>query len=748
MTPVRPAATSGPISGGAVERLGWWAARRRDLVAGVWLLVVAASFGLLPHFTHALAAPAIEIDGSESSRAAELVAKGFPLLGREQLVVAFRSTTLTSTSPDFQDAVGHATAALRRQPGVRAAFTLPPAGSDRAASDNDVLAPLYTLYHDPHNAYVLVALDGDSAERQDRIRAQRDAVTDVARAASDARVQAHLIGLSTVNEDMRRTELDDLRVGELVTIPLAALVLLVGLGTVGAAVLPLLTAGAAIVTTFGLVGAATLALPGLRFDTFTAAVVTVVGLGIGIDYALFVVNRFREELSTGIPPEAAVGRATATSGRAVVLSGIVVSVAAASMVLLPSPLCRELALGATLVTAVVLLAALTLLPAILVRWARWVEWGRLPWFAPSHPDAAERGGWARWARRLMRRPWPYAVAGIAVLLLASLPVSGLRLGVDLGRQGLADTPSGAALAIVDADGAGGVMGMISVVVPRISAGEPAEVATLAADLRQRPDVAAVLAFDNRRDLSMLAVVPRAAPDSAQAADLTRRLRGDLSRPVRQARHEVVVGGFSALLDDVTAMVTGWLPWVIGLVLLLSLGYLVVVFRSLVLPVKAIVMNLLAISATLGLTALVFQHGFGASLAGARRIGSVQVYLPVVVFTMLFGLSMDYEVFLVRRIHEEYQLSGDNSSAVALGLQRTARSITTAAAIMIVIFSGLLANRIPEARQIGFALAVAVAVDATVIRMLLVPTLMRLLGDRNWWLPRPLDRLLGSRGQDA
>ncbi|WP_079136572.1 MMPL family transporter [Streptomyces sp. MJM8645] len=737
-----PPQAPGPLSRPPLlYRLGVFSARRRGLVCGVWLLAVAASIGLLPHFLYSLRAPVVRVDGSESVRADRLAARGFPLLGSEQLLLVFHSEQLDATDPRYADTVAWTAAALRHQHGVRAVAVLPTAEQAAASPPADdvgaLMAALSRLRHDPHNAYALVGLGGDESRRQERIGAQQAQVGRVAQHFSDGAVSAALVGRTPVNDDLRSVELADLRDVEGVAVILALVVLLLGLGTVGAALVPVALAGAAIALTFGLIAAVGLIDPTLRPDTLLVTVVTVVGLGIGIDYALFVVVRFQEEIAAGAPPEQAAGRALATSGRTVCYSGAVVAAAATSMLLLPSRVFRDLTAGTCTVTAVVLAATLTLLPAGLAGAVSWLGRGALPGRRPARQDVGDAEGqpWARWARRLMRRPVPYLLVGLALLGAAAAPALGLSLGVDFGRHALAGTPSGAALAVLESDALAGAAGQVTVLVPHTATGPAPQLPALLDALRAQPQAAVVQTVDNGRDLTMVVVVPAVAPDSPAGVELVRRIR-ELTGPLRQSGTPVAVGGFGALLLDITREVSATVWWVIGSVLALSLCYLVFAFRSLLLPLKAVAMNLLATGASYGLTVAVFQHGWAQGLLGFTSTGRVQAYLPVIVFAVLFGLSMDHEVFLVRRIREEYLATGDNTRAVALGLQRTARPITTAALVMVLLFAGLLADRALEIKEIGFALAVAVALDATVVRLLLVPTVMRLLGEWNWWLPAP------------
>jgi RND superfamily putative drug exporter len=695
--------------------LGGWCARNRWPVVAAWLTAVVLSLVGLPRLLSTVGAPSPAIDGAPAGRASQIIARELPQLGQEQLVLIVRSERRTNDDPVFRAATAAAAEALGRDPGVRGVFPLPRAGS---TGDRGVFAGLAGVYHDPHNVYALVGVAGDGSTRQLAIPRQRAAIQSAA-STVDNEIKAYLLGESPVNYDLRRIELVDLARAELVAVPLALLILLLGLGTLGAALAPLVLAGVSVPVTLGLFG---LIAPAAGFDVVLLTIVSMVGVAVGIDYALLVVSRFIEERGRGTPPERAATTAVATAGRTAVYSGVVVVLASGSLLFVRSQVFREFAFGTAVVIGVALAAVHTLLPALLVAGSRWLRGRRDP----------GAGRWARWARHLMRHPWRYSLITMAILLAAAAPALSLRTGVDFGRGALAGTPSGPALRIVERDGFAGAAGTVGVVLPRRPGTAPPDTGALAAALRAHPGVAGVVDVDNGRTLRLLVVVPTTAPDTGRSAGLAREIRDDLVPRTLPGRPEVLVGGPGGLLLDVTEETAGKLWWVIGFVLALSLLLLALMFRSLLLPIKAVLLNLLATMVALGLTVLAFQHGLAAHVFGFTSLGTIQVHLPLVIFAVLFGLSMDYEVFLVRRIQEEYRRTGDNTEAVAIGLQRTARLISVAAAIMVAVFASVVFSRALELQQLGFALAVAVTVDATLIRLVLVPSLMRLLGRWNWW----------------
>ncbi|MEC3974507.1 MMPL family transporter [Amycolatopsis sp. H20-H5] len=684
-------------------------------------------FGL-PQLLGALTSPPFEVPGSESARASEVLSEGMPWIGKDLMLTVLHADGPMAADPVFRDATRAATAALSRQPGVTGVLPLPVAGDHAPVSA--VMEPLRGLWKDPHTAYLVVGTSGDSRQRQDLAPAQRAAADHAAGAASAGAVHAYAVGVSAYGQAAQLVEATDLLRIELVAVPVAILVLLLGLRAVVAALLPVVVAGASVIVTFAGF-AATIGV--LRPDGMLLSGVGAVGLGVGVDYALFVVGRYREELAEGACPERAIGVALATSGRTVVYSGVIVFLSAAGMLLVRWPVFQQFAFGIAAVIVVALVASLTLLPALLVSTTRWLEWSPR-WLRPGSPvPASGDDRLARWAQHLMRHPWPYTVGVFAGLLLLALPAMDLKLGFDLERRALAETPFGHGLAVMEQD-MPGAPGNVMVLVRRPeSAAEPGTGALLAA-LRADRAVTAVTKADNGHDLTVLVLFGASPADSAGVVDLVRRIRADIAPATAPPGTTVLVGGSGALMADVLAEVTGKLWWVVGIVLVLMFGLLVVQLRSLLLPLKAIVMNLLATASAFGLAVVLFQRGAAQDVLSFTSVGTVWPQIPILVFGLLFGLSMDYEMFLVRRIQEEYRRTGDNTASVVVGLRRTARPIALAAVILATAFGSVLLSRLTGLKVFGFTIAAALLIDATVIRLVLVPALMRILGRWNWWLP--------------
>ncbi len=420
-----------------------------------------------------------------------------------------------------------------------------------------------------------------------------------------------------------------------------------------------------------------------------------------------------------------------------------------------TPTYREFALGAALVVVCTVIAALTLLPALLAALGARVNRGALP--ARMQPRDARtqaadgHGVWARWALAVMRRPVLAASVIGAALILAATPLLGLRTGVDFGIRSLGGTPSGKGEQVLARSFGAGTLAPIEIVISRPSDGgalslaDTARAARLARELTPtgHNGIAAV-AVTQGRDAELLTVAARTPIDSYSSEQLVRQIRKELVPSIRaNGGPDVAVGGATAKIVDLSNETTAKVPLVLGLILTLSLLFLMAVFRSLVLPIKAIIMNLLATGATVGIVILIFQDGHGEKLLGFTSVGFIQVYLPLSIFALLFGLSMDYEVFLIRRMRETWLATHDNELAVATGVEHTARPISAAAAIMVAVFGSFATANVLELKQFGVGLALAIAIDATLVRLVLVPALMRLMGARNWWLPR-----LSQRAREA
>ncbi len=615
---------------------------------------------------------------------------------------------------------------------------------------------------DEHSSVAVVALSGTSQQRFENASHLQSVVIHAA-AATHGAVQAWLTGYSPVTKDMVHVQTVDVERAEAIGVPVAFVVLLFALGSLVAAAIPLALAGAGLLLTYGVLA---LVIKVSHFDNFLISIVAMVGVGIGIDYALIIVSRFREEYARrtreanaeGVPKSAnerdelladAVGVAVSTAGRTILFSGVICALAITAMLVLRAAVFREITVGVVAVVACTLLAALTLLPAVLGMLGAKIDRGSLP--ARMQPADARadvnsgEGGWARWALLVMRHPIVAIVASTAILLVAAAPALGLRYGLNLGVFTVSEAPSGKGEQVLAHAFAPGAVSPMQIILtgPHEKGGpnEAAAAKSLTETLEQDPRVAGVSERSSSAGV-LLSVVTAVADDSISANELVLHIRRDLSPPLH-ARWgaTVLTGGATGVMVDLSHETSTKFPLVVGLILGMSLLFLLIVFRSPILAVKAILMNLLATAAMLGIVVYVFQSGHGRHLFVFTPTGFIQCFVPLTVFALVYGLSMDYEVFLIRRIQEEWKRTGDNRHSVAVGLEHTARPIAAAAAIMVVVFGSFITANLLELKQLGFAVAVGIAIDATLIRLVLVPALMRLFGDWNWWLPSWLDRIL-------
>lgn len=533
----------------------------------------------------------------------------------------------------------------------------------------------------------------------------------------------------------------------------AAIVLMITFGSAIAAGVPLLNAILALGTTIGLVPVISHFVDTPDFATQLAALI---GLGVGIDYALIVVTRYRAEHARGLTREEALLLAIDTAGRTVFFAGLTVIIALLGLLLLGLSFMQGAALASALAVLLVMTASLTLLPALLSKAGDWIDRWRLP--LPGRRRRAERAAqaqsapsglsgespvWARWSETVQRRPIPAIVIALAILLALAIPALHMRLGSsDAGLDPPGTTTRNAYDLIAKGFGAG-TNGQFLLAVELPKAGDVQAAKQVAASVAKDPDVALVTPpqLSPDREAATIVMFPKTGPQAKETTDLLGRLRDERIPVVERATGvSVSVGGATASQEDFTQVISDKLVLFVGMVVLLSALLLMTVFRSVFIPIKAALMNLLSIGAALGFVTIVFQDGV---LAGALGVGTgpVESFVPVMLFAIVFGLSMDYEMFLMSRIHEEWLRTGDASRAVRNGLATTGRVITAAAFIMIVVFSSFALGDDRVIKEFGLGLAMAVLLDALVIRCLLVPAIMELAGQRAWWMPTWLARRL-------
>lgn len=550
-------------------------------------------------------------------------------------------------------------------------------------------------------------------------------------------------------EPVRIVEQQEEGGSEMIGLLAAIVVLLITFGSVVAMAMPIVTAIVALGTALSLI---TLGTHIIDTADFAPALASMIGLGVGIDYALFVVTRFRQGLADGLEVRAAVIEAMDTAGRAVLFAGVTVVIAMLGLFAIGVGFLHAPALAASLAVLLTMLAALTLLPAILSKVGTRIDRLRI---RKPQPARAESSRWSRWSRLVQRRPWTAAIASAGLLLVLAIPVLSIDLGSADAGTDPADSSTRKAYDLL-AEGFGpGFNGPLQVVVDAPNGTSPAatmrELGPLGNALAATPGVAGVApaVVNEAGDTAILQVFPATSPQENATSDLVKQLRGDVLPPFEQQLGIVAhVGGTTAIYDDFATYISGKLPLFFGIVILLSALLLMVAFRSLLVPLKAVLMNVLTIGASFGVVVAIFQWGWLGGLIGLDATAPIESFLPVMVFAIIFGLSMDYEVFLMSRVHEEWERRRDASEAVVHGLASTGRVITAAATIMICVFASFALGGNMTIKLFGVALAAAIAIDAFLIRSVLVPAIMALLGRRAWWLPGWLDRILPRLHVDA
>jgi RND superfamily putative drug exporter len=562
-------------------------------------------------------------------------------------------------------------------------------------------------------------------------------IVDAARGASGDGLKVETGGASV--EEVRGEEEESFSEG--IGILAAIVVLLISFGSVVAMGLPILTAlfalgiGVSVITLFTHV-----------FNTadFAPQLAFMIGLGVGVDYALFILTRFRNGLDEGLDKREAAVAAVDTAGRAVLFAGITVIISLLGMFLLGLPFLYGVAAAAAIAVLFTMIAALTLLPALLSLVGNWVNRLRLPFFGSGARSIDEGSWWFRWSGRIQRRPWVAAILSAALLLALCIPTLSLRLGTNDAGTDPAGTTTREAYDLL-AEGFGpGFNGPFQIVAALPEKGNDEALEDLRTQLKGEEGVEEVtdVTLNPDKTVGVFQLYPTTSPQSAATTDLLDHIRGDVIPPVEESTGaQIHVGGINAIFEDFGNAIAEKLPLFIGVVVLLSALLLMIVFRSLLVPLKAVLMNLLSIGAAFGLIVAVFQWGWGASLIGVDTTGPIISFFPIFLFSIVFGLSMDYEVFLMSRIHEEWERTKDASEAVHRGLALTGRVITAAAAIMVTVFAAFMLGEDRVIKLFGLGLASAVFIDAVIIRSVLVPAIMQLLGKRAWWFPAGLDRLL-------
>jgi putative drug exporter of the RND superfamily len=713
---LRPEALAGAASRHPWRTLTLWA-----------VLILAAGFASSAFLAGALTTRADFTSRPDSVRARDLVEQRLRGPERDTELVIVRSASRSVDDPAFRARV----AGLQRDIAALGTGVVQRVGSLYQLQDPSLVS------RDRHATLLPVVMAGSVEDAADHVGALRGVLD---RAGGDG-FEVLLAGQGALSADFNTIAEEDLRQGESIGVVVALVVLVAVFGAVVAALLPVGLAVLAIMAAVGVV-----ALLGLAFDFsfFVTNMITMMGLAVTIDYSLFIVSRFREERRAGHAKLDAIQLAGATASRAVLFSGMTVVLALVGMLLIPTTLFRSLATGAIVVVIAAVAASLTLLPALLGLLGDRVDALRVR--RRSALQRQRQGGiWVAISRAAMRRPVLSLLAAVAFLAVAATSVFDLRTG-SAGVSTLPDDfASKRAFTVLATEFSGGLTNPVEVVVDGdaddqgVRQGVARLRALLAADRGFGPSTVEV---NDARDLQVVSASVTGDPSGPAAVDAVARIRDDHVPQAFPAGTpaQVLVGGTTAVNKDFFDLTDAYTPIVFGFVLLLSLLLLTAVFRSIVVPVKSILLNLLSVGAAYGIVVAVFQKGgpaVGRSLAdllGFQQVDAIEAWLPLFLFSVLFGLSMDYHVFLLSRIREHYDRTGNNAESVAEGVRTSAGIITGAALIMVAVFGGFAAGRLVSFQQMGFGLAVAVLIDATIIRSVLVPAAMKLLGDWNWYLP--------------
>jgi RND superfamily putative drug exporter len=711
-----------------MKALASWCVRHRRLVLLFWIIVLVlmslAGKSVGSNYSNNFSLP-----DTPSTRALNLLQSAAPAQSgdREQIVIhttAGQGVNDPAVVAAVDEMLGKV-AGLPHVSGVSSPYELP--------------GKLSQVSHDGRTAFATVTFD-TGAQNISTAEAKRFVAT--AQTASGHGVEVAVAG--QVAEAADRVSFGGTGLG----IVLAAVVLFVVFGSVFAMALPLLSALFALGTAIGLIE---LLSNVLKMPEFSTTLTLLIGLGVGVDYALFIVTRHRQGLIAGMEVEDSVVNAVNTSGRAVLFAGIIVCIALLGMFALGVQFLYGLSIAAAIGVAFTMVAALTLLPAMLgfigPRVMSRKQRRGLAQDGPRIVGTGTSGFWPRWSDFIQRRPVLPAVVSLIVVVVIALPFFSLRLGIsDQGNDPVGTTTRTGYDLLARGFGPG-FNGPLLLVAENPGGADTPTLDKVASEVKAHPGVASVtapvpLAHKDGQTVSLITVYPSTSPQSASTTALINQLRDDtIPAATSGTGVHVLVGGQEAIVVDFTKVLTAKLPLFVALVVALSFLLLMLVFRSLLIPLTAAVMNLLSIGAAFGILVAVFQWGWGGSALGIGKTGPIEVFLPVMMFAILFGLSMDYEVFLISRIHEEWLKTGDNRTAVRNGLAATGKTITAAALIMILVFASFVLGGIRVIKEFGLGLAGGVLVDAVVIRMAIVPSLMFLFGGANWWLPRWLDRVL-------
>ncbi len=714
----------------SMTKLAGFLGRRRRLVLVAWIATLVVALPIASHQTDHLTGGGFDVPGSQSKAVSDSLEKNFAA-NADGIGVLLKAEP--SASPAQRTA---AVLRVRRAVAGLDRVTLPPAAAHRGEVQLQRTGVAMLPLRSDRSSDLLI----DSAT---------DLRTDLNPGTVDGGVTTYLAGQPTIWAGMQELSKKDLSKAEAGGFPIVALILLVVFGSLAAAMLPLALGFISVIVTGALIYFISL---NMETSVFVTNMASMIGIGVAIDYSLFILARYREERRAGRSEEEARAEALATSGLAVTFSGLAVIVSLAGLWMVDNQALRSMALGAMTVVAVSILTAVTLLPALIAMLGDRVLPGGVVakvlsflkhrvFRRPDRPATADSAFWQRWTARVMARPWTAVIGVSGILLFLAIPV----LSLTTGTQALSQFPKDSDVRVgneLAAKQVGGGTDPVQIVAAFDGRVDRAAIPGFIRTLEATPGVSSVAPPAFVAGSVLIQATPTAPSESDAAAALVDRLRDTVVPSTQLASvASVDVGGETARSHDVRQLISGSMWKIILFVLALSFLVLMAMLRSLLLPLKAVLMNLLSIGAAFGVLVVVFQWGWFDSLLGLESQGALDTINVPLIFAVVFGLSMDYEVFLMSRIRERYMEHGDNERAVAEGLSSSARTISSAALIMTCVFAVFFLTGVPSIKELGLGCAVAIALDATLVRLILVPAAMKLLGNWNWWMPSWLDRLL-------
>jgi putative drug exporter of the RND superfamily len=746
-------------------RLSTFVIRWRWPVVAIWavMLVVASGF-LAPKAADVVKGGGFSMPGSESVQAADVLQREFKLSPDNTVVVVYRSPSLTVDQPGYRKDVADSSHRIAGLAHVASVLTFYNSGDGSLVS------------RDRHVTLGIVSLSGTQSDAQKAVSKLRDQLKGIS-------LQHYATGKPAIDADTFKTSEEDVKRSELVTIPVVLILLLLVFRTVISSLLPLILGACAV-----FLSQAFIYLIASHLDTsiFSLNVSSMIGLGLGIDFSLMIVSRLRGERAAGRAPREALTIAMATAGRSIAYSATMVVLAMLVLTLVVAQLMiiRSISLAVILVALMALFAGLTLLPAVLAILGDRIEW--LPVLPRRKASgASSRGVWYRFSHLVMKRPWLWLMGSLLILIVMAIPAKDLKMAAATPGALPSQTESVKGYNVVKNSFGEGSLAPIEIVVrttpggvwtpkflralqrfsnrvrsdPRVS--QVRSLTTLAQSAGVRPNkvatlrrrqvlanpqfsaaAARVVNLRGASDTALVTVVTKYGQYDDRHQKLVGDLRGSIQNAIPQlASYQVLVGGSTATFLDFQSTLYGRFPFIVFGVMLVIFIILMMFFQSILLPIKAMLLNLASIVATYGALVVIFQHGFGTNLLGFQAQGLMSNITPAVLYVILFGLSSDYEVFLLSRVKEFYAQTGNNEEAVAAGLQNTAGVITAAGLILVGTFGSFASARVVTIKEIGIGLAIGVALDTTVVRIIMVPATMKLMGDWNWWMPVWLKRIV-------